>query len=172
MNDNVNLDYDSDLAADALQFGLKAQGVNAAEAEAEAEVDTGEVSPPVYLPRELYNVLIIAREVYGETNSEHSEVFCDWVSDILEGRSTVRETKEMLELLHNDKQGFTGRLSWQVEESEKVRHMRARRHASICAMNIVRAVLNRFKGLSYDLWLERSRWRATRAETDAKDVPY
>lgn len=125
------------------------------------------------VPRELYEALLIAKEVYGETNSEHSEVFCHWIDDVLLGATTERETKEMLEALHSDKEGFGGRLSWQraINPSVRVEHLRARRHASICAMNIVRAILNSLRGLSYEQWIERSLYRATKAEGDAKGEP-
>lgn len=175
MCDNtIDLDYDDELELDAQQFGLDAQGA--------AKVADGQITtvPPkaqaaqlsnlsLLLPEPLYQALVIAREVYGETNSEHSEVFCDWIGDVIAASSSIRETKEMLNVLHSDKENFGGHLAWTKDkEDEKKRAVRARRHASICAMNITRAVLNRLKGLEYKQWLERAMWRAVQAENDMK----
>lgn len=190
------LDFDITLADDAARFGLKAQG-DACVDDTDAEVVAPSLPPiptvppePVDVPvetvvapsepkrtgaivsptfkeavvsRVLYDALVIAKETYGETNSEHSEVFCHWVDDALQSFTTVRETKEMLEILHQDKEGFSGRLSATAAD-----YVAARRHASICAMNIVRAMLNNFRGLSCEQWIERSLYRAMLAEGDIK----
>lgn len=154
------LDYDNVLSADASQFGLVAQG-------GAIVADTGVVATPpheTFIPKTLQQALVVARETYGETNSEHSEVFCHWVGDVLLGATNVKETKEMLSVLHDDKESFGGRVS----VSKTATRLRARRHASICAMNIVRAVLNKLKGLDYEQWVVRSLYRATLAEGDVK----
>ena len=164
--DDIDLDYDNDLAKDAEMFGQqKAQG----------GADMHQLSLPLEVARSktrsLEEALYIAREVYGETNSEHSEAFHQWVQTVLEGGVDIKAAEEMLAMLLEDKESFGGRASWKQYEGEnviKIERLRARRHASICAMNVVHAVLNKFRGRSYMLWVERSLWRATRAEKDVK----
>lgn len=165
---DIDLDYDDELASDAQQFGLDAQGAVTVAAKPVLVVPpkSHQVSS---LPEVLYEALVVAREVYGETNSEHSEVFCDWISDVMTSISSIRETKAMLEVLHGDKENFGGHLAWTKDKKDlKKQARRARRHASICAMNVTRAVLNRLKGLEYEQWLERAMWRAVQAENDMK----
>lgn len=174
MDDLDFLDYDSELTDDAKRFGLKAQGGNARVDDTVGTIGTVHPAPvviPVTLSSDLREALIIAKEVYGETNSAHSEVFCHWVDDALLSATSVGETKEMLSILHEDKEGFGGRLGWKSVLDGEVVHLKARRHAAICAMNIVRAVLNKLKGIDYEKWVERSLYRATKAEGDAKGEP-
>lgn len=161
------LDYDDDLTADAEMFGQqKAQG-------GADQLSLPEEAPGVLEPKlsSLEEALCVAREVFGETNSEHSEAFYQWVQTVLEGGVDIKAAEEMLAMLLEDKESFGGRASWKQYEGEsiiKIERLRARRHASICAMNVVHAVLNKFRGRSYMLWVERSLWRATRAEKDVK----
>ena len=168
----VDLDYDDDLKADAAAFGQQlcdlpakrsAQGVVEPQPQppSKLQVKTGSLEEALY----------IAREVYGETNSVHSELFYKWVQAVLEGGSIdIKATEEMLMLLHKDKENFGGRISWvqYVGKQVKAERLQARRHASICAMNIVRAVLNKARGCSYMLWVQRSLWRAVQTEKDVK----
>lgn len=170
MGDTDFLDFDITLDDDAQRFGLKAQG--------DARIDDTEpvqVAPvtEVVTKQTLHEALVIAKEIYGETNSGHSEAFCHWVDDVLLGTSSVRETKAMLEILHADKEGFGGRMCWfsAAHQNIKAGRLRARRHASICAMNVARAVLNKFHGLNYEQWIARSLYRATKAEEDSKSNP-
>lgn len=165
---DIDLDFDDDLEADAKAFGQqKAQG-------GACKLSPPEEAPGVSEPRtgSLEEALYIAQEVYGETNSEHSEAFHQWVQAVLEGGVDTGAAEEMLAMLHSDKESFGGRVSWQQYESssnvDKIAQLRARRHASICAMNIVHAVLNKFRGRRYMLWVERSLWRAVQAEKDVK----
>lgn len=163
---DIDLDFDDDLAQDAKAFGQQiAQG----DADQLSLPKSEEPSGPK--PTSLEGALCVAREVYGETNSIHSEVFCQWVQVVLEGEVDIRAAEEMLAMLHSDKESFGGRAAWKQYEggvTGKVVHLRARRQAAICAMNVVHAVLNKARGRGYMLWVERSLWRATRAEKDVK----
>lgn len=169
MND-IDLDYDDDLEADAQLFGQQiAQG-----GAYEHQLSQLHLEPPDVLQAKtgsLEEALYVAREIYGETNSTHSEMFYQWVQTVLEGTTIdIRVAEEMLQLLHADKENFGGRLSWQQHAGKdaKLVRIRARRHASICAMNIVHAVLNKARGRQYMLWVDRALWRAVRAEKDVK----
>lgn len=178
--EELNLDFDDDLTADAKAFGQqKAQGDVGIDGDNHWQHPSE--GPPEHLewqqlkrftPGSLEDALRIAQEVYGETNSENSGAFHQWVEVVLEGGVDIKAAEEMLTLLHTDKENFGGRLSWrrlsEQEHINEVERLRARRHASICAMNIVHAVLNSFRGRSYTLWIQRSLWRATRAEKDIK----
>jgi len=170
--DDIDLDYDNDLAKDAEMFGQqKAQGGADIHQLQQRIKEAMVLSKPMLTTRSLEEALYIAREVYGETNSEHSEAFHQWVQTVLEGGVDIKAAEEMLAMLLEDKESFGGRASWKQYEGEsvtKIERLRARRHASICAMNVVHAVLNKFRGRSYMLWVERSLWRATRAEKDVK----
>lgn len=165
----LNLDYDDDLAKDAEIFGQQiAQG----DAEKLSHLHLRAPDALQAKAGSLEEALYITREVYGETNSKHSEMFYRWAQAVLEGGVDIKAAEEMLALLHGDKESFGGRLSWrkwlEQEHITKTEHLCARRHASICAMNVVHAVLNKFRGRGYMLWVERSLWRATRAEKDVK----
>lgn len=166
----IDLDFDDDLEADAKMFGQRAQGDAVVASE-----------PPVHqllqqlvgleLIESLEGALHIAQEVYGETNSAHGEMFYRWTQAALEGQVSIEGTQEMLMLLHRDKESFGGRASWKQSMkgcTDVVRRLRARRHAAICAMNVVRAVLNKLRGQSHMLWVRRSLWRASEAAKDVK----
>lgn len=168
-NNDIDLDYDDDLERDAEQL---AQGVSSTSMPQSVVKDKGKAAAAaVCVEKTLEQVLSVAKEVYGETNSEHSEMFCHWVDDVLKGTTNVRETKELLVLLYENKQYFTGCAGWNrsTGRPERAVQLEARRNASICAMNVTRAVLNKLKGLEYGAWLERALWRASRTEMDIKD---
>lgn len=165
----IDLDFDDDLLADVEAFGMqKAQG--------DAKVTVAVHQPLLQIPAQqcsLEEVLRIAREVYGETNSKHSESFCQWVQSVLEGRVNVEETRALLLLLCEDKDSYGGRVGWKKfmqEDANKIERLRARRNAVICAMNVVHATLNQKKGRPYALWIHRALWRASEAEKDVKDI--
>ena len=167
---DIDLDYDDDLEADAEAFGQqKAQGDAGVH-----QLSLFRLKAPEALQARtgsLEEALYVAREIYGETNSTHSEMFYQWVQTVLEGATVdIKVAEEMLQLLHADKENFGGRLSWQQRAGKdaKLERIHARRHASICAMNIVHAVLNKARGRHYMLWVERALWRAVRAEKDIK----
>ncbi len=169
MKQDINLDFDDDLVADAEAFGMqKAQG------DAKVDVDLHQSLLPI--PAQVCNLeeaLHIAREVYGETNSKYSEAFCQWVQGVLEGRVVIEETKELQVLLCEDKDNYGGRVGWKKfmqEDANKIERLHARRNAVICAMNVIHATLNREKGKPYSQWIHRALWRAAEAEKDVKDI--
>lgn len=166
MND-IDLDFDDELATDAEAFGVqKAQGVSMPQLSHPAESRRHE--PEIM---SLEYALYTARTVYGETNSRCGEAFFQWVQAALADDTGVEETSAMLQLLHRDKESFGGRIAWKQlidGRTSITERLRARRHASICAMNVVHAVLNKLKGRSYSLWIQRALWRATKTENDIK----
>lgn len=162
--DDINLDYDDDLSSDASQFEL-----TDVQRYVLGEFTQGDALP-TGLPVHLVRVLHVAREVYGETNSKQSGVFHRWVQDILEGGTTIRETREMLSLLYEERDDYALRMNACLRHADGLRaeQYRKRRQAVICAQMVVRAVLNKFRGLPYTLWLNRCLWRATQAEGDMR----
>jgi len=161
--DEIDLDFDDDLEADAEAFGMVAQG--------DAKQQPQAPSVPQSKTGSLEEALHIAQIVYGETNSAHGEMFYRWVQVVLDGAVDVEATTEMLTLLRKDRESFGGRASWKqymYGDTKVVERLRARRHAAMCAMNIVRAVLNKTLGRGYTLWVQRSLWRAVQAEKDVK----
>jgi len=107
-------------------------------------------------------------------------MFCHWVEDALHSVTTLQETKEMLAVLYKEKEALTsywGRVRYTPTHLTQRRQLRiqqieARRAAAICAMNCVRAVLNKMKGVPYVIWVERTLWRASLASEDERAKRY
>lgn len=165
--EKIDLDYDDNLEADAEAFGQHRGYAD------QLSLPLEPTSPVVVsVAGTLEEALYIARDVYGETNSEHSEAFFQWVQAVLEGSIIdIKVAEEMLSMLHGDRESFGARVGWKTfmqSDPSVVVRLRARRQASICAMNIVRAVLNKARGRCYMQWVQRSLWRATQTEKDVK----
>ena len=166
--DKIDLDFDDDLAKDAEAFGQQIAQGGVDQQSYPAEAASGVLQPKL---GSLEEALHIAMEIYGETNSTHSEVFRQWAQVVLKGGVDIKAAEEMLASLFEDKESFGGRACWRRYmdgHADVVDRLRARRNAAICAMNVVHAVLNKFRGKSYQLWVERSLWRAVKAEKDVK----
>jgi len=176
----IDLDFDNALQSDAEGFGI-AQGGPGPFTPPETCLSRGESGSTVevFTPTSsLEQALYVAREVFGETNSVCSTMFCHWVEDALHSVTTLQETKEMLAVLYEEKQALTsywGRVRYMPltkSRQLKVQRIEARRAAAICAMNCVRAVLNKMKGLPYAIWVERTLWRASLASEDERAKRY
>jgi hypothetical protein len=120
------------------------------------------------VPQNLNTLLIVAREVYGETRSNHSEFFCQWTNDVISGTTTLHESATLRQLIGNDRDSFSGRYHLQLHRQNEVDWLYARWQACFCAINTIRAVMNKMKGMPYGKWIERALYRATLTEADIK----
>jgi len=165
----IDLDFDDDLARDAqaLQFHKQTDIAQA------GKVVAPHIKPPPVLsvlPEELHNALLIARECYGETHSNSSELFCHFVNDVSVGGSNETEAKELRNLLNFDKSNFTGRWCQAIsrEQYERAEKCQARRMAVWGAQNIIHAVINYWKGRDHRIWIQKALYRFTLTENDDK----
>jgi len=173
--DELDLDYDDDLTQEAAEFARvhKAQGGDGSTGSTGQSSSVVDHPATVPLDKSLEEAIRIAREIYGETNSKHSEAFCHWAQDILAGCMSVKESKALLELLHEDKDIFSAR--WRVAylngQEEVADRLHARWMTVFCAANVIRAVINKFKGREYAMWIDRAIYRASMTENDVKSLP-
>lgn len=161
----ANLDYDNALASDAQSFGL--------------DVKKPELPLPIPLPVEpveivdlqcsLKDALLAARDVYGESNSHFAEDFYRWVQSVFSGQVSETTSKEMLQLLYQERAYWGMRM----QIARRGKEMRARRNAVLSAQAVVRAVLNHLAGRTVRVWIQKCLWRASlAAESDNKSDGY
>jgi len=169
--DDINLDFDDELTSDAqlLAFQVQVQ-VPIQEPEPKPEPIQAQGDKISCLPQELAAACRMACSIYGETNSEYSEMFNHCVDDLTVGYFKLEAVQELQKLLHSDKDRASARWHHARRKTQiaKATMLRARWMAVCCAENVLRAVINFIKGLPYRQWIDRAHYRATLTEHDFK----
>ena len=173
--ESINLDFDDDLEEEAKLLNIMTYGgVNIPPplVDSPEESIRGEECPALlqidYAQLEYRCLLAAAGETYGETNSRYSQVFCVWLRSHYEYDSTVEQAKEVLNLVNRDKDRYSARYHILKRKGITEAWLFARWNACFCATSILRATINKLRGLPYTLWLERTAYRIGKAEADIK----
>lgn len=164
---SLNLDFDQDLATDAVSFGLGTQGVGDV-----AVAPREHFKAPMATTSEgrLKEALQLVKQIYGETNSGCSRLFMDWIEGLELGRDELGESTALLKMLVIERSRYCARVgrAKEMEDADET-WLSARLNAVVAACNLIRAVQAQRAGRDYDAWLEKVFWRITNAIGDRRE---